>query len=72
MEHSDGELAEEYDFFLLKAAKQGFVVEEQVTDDFGADFIPGDTVVEVGDDSCLLIVFRVSTLSTPPNQTTLF
>jgi hypothetical protein len=34
--------------------------------------LTGDIIVEVVDHSCLLIVFRVSTFSTPPNQTTLF
>lgn len=47
VEHSDRDLAEEYDYFLLQATKPGYVVTEQMTDDFGADFIPGDIVVEV-------------------------
>jgi hypothetical protein len=47
VEHSDRDLAEEYDYFLLEATTTGYVVTETMKDDFGADFVPGDIVVEV-------------------------
>ena len=47
VEHSDKDLAEEYDYFLLRATKPGYVVPAAITDDYGAEFIPGDVVVEV-------------------------
>ena len=46
VEHSDAAY-EDYDYFLLLAEKPGYVVEEPVTDDFGATFVPGDVVVQV-------------------------
>ena len=47
VEHSDKDLAEEYDYFLLRATKPGYVVPAAITDDYGAEFVPGDIVVEV-------------------------
>ena len=50
VEHSDKDLAEDYDYFLLRATKPGYVVQTgsgKIIDDYGAEFIDGDVVVEV-------------------------
>ena len=47
LEHSDKGLAEEYDYFLLKADGPGRVLTTVEKDNYGAGFIPGDIVIEV-------------------------
>jgi len=47
LEHSDRDLQDEYDYFLLIADGPGYVVTFERADDFGAQFFPGDVVVEV-------------------------
>ena len=72
IEHSDRDLADEYEYFLLLANGPGHVLEEAVTDDWGAQFVPGDTVVEVSQQRLELIsdlcLCRAYSLSTPLNQ----
>lgn len=49
VEHSDKDLAEEYDYFLLKVTKPGWLVPEgeRFVDDYGAIFQARDIVIEV-------------------------
>jgi hypothetical protein len=51
VEHSDRDLADTYEYFLLKADGPGRVLVAAETDNWGAEFIPGDTVVSVVPDN---------------------